>query len=183
MRKGQLPTLLVLAIIFTSCKFQCQVGKDAEKENLTNSTDKQTTKNGNAQLLNNIILSANDVQVNRAFLASENGDLISSDNKITLGEKVVLTIMSQGWKNEGGKSFIGISQVISTNTGATVLDTGDMFAKYDETGINAEFTNLLKLTAYITETKPEIEYFKVDFRVWDKKGDGEITGSYKFYVK
>lgn len=183
MRKGQLTALLVLAIIFASCKFQCQVGKDADKQNSNNSNNEQTTSNGGAQLLNNINLSAKGVQLNRAFLATENGDLISSANTVPLGEKIVLTIMSQGWKSEGGKSYIGISQIISTNTGATVLDTGDMFAKYDETGINAEYTNLLKLKAYITETKPEIEFFKVDFRVWDKKGDGEITGSYRFYVK
>lgn len=185
MRKGQFPALLIVAMIFASCEFKCQLGNPDKKNEAANDTTQTGgNKSGNLRKsLNGIELNAKDVTVQQAYLALESGDLISSDNTVSLGEKVVLTINSNGWKNVDGKSFIGISQTITTHSGATVLETGDMFAKYDDTGINAEYASLLKLKAYITETKPDIEYFNVVFRVWDKKGDGEITGKYKFYVK
>lgn len=185
MKKRQLIAFILAAILLTSCEFKCQVGNPGKKEPGTNDSTNQQGKKDNSlrKTLNGIELNAKGVQVHQAYLALENGDLISSDNTVSLGEKVVLTLNSEGWKSESGKTFIGISQTITTHTGATVLETGDMFAKYDETGIAAEYANLLKLKAYITETKPEIEYFNVVFRVWDKKGDGEITGKYKFYIK
>lgn len=184
MKKGQLIAFIVTAIVLSSCEFKCQVGNPGKKEPGTNDSTNKQANNGNLRkTLNGIEFNAKGVQVHQAYLALESGDLISSDNTVSLGEKVVLTINSEGWKNESGKTFIGISQTITTHTGATVLETGDMFSKYDETGIAAEYANLLKLKAYITETKPEIEYFNVVFRVWDKKGDGEITGKYKFYIK
>ena len=182
MRRTQFSWLLASALLLASCEFKCQVGKDTS--NNDQKTVVQSSNNSNeTKTLNGIQISSKTIQVNQAFLALESGELVPSNNTVSLGEKIVLTINSNGWKNVDGKSFIGINQTITTNTGAVVLDTGDMFAKYDETGINAEYANMLKLKANITETKPEIEYFTVTFRVWDKKGHGEITGSYKFFVK
>lgn len=185
MKKGKLIPLIIVALVFTSCEFKCELGNTEKKEDgKTTTSQTQPDKNDSSpKRLNGIELNSKEIQVNQAYLALESGDLVPSTNTVSLGEKIVLIINSNGWKNINNKSYIGISQTITTNTGATVLETGDMFAKYDETGINAEYTNLLKLKAYITETKPEIEYFKVNFRVWDKKGSGEITGNYKFYIK
>lgn len=184
MRKVQLIWLVFIVLIFASCEFKSKTGKDTSKtDQNTNPVVPQSNNNTEAKTLNDIDIKSTGIKINQAYLALESGELVPSNNTVPLGEKIVLTINSNGWKDVDGKSYLGITQIIKTNNGDVVLVTGDMFAKYEETGINAEYTNLLKLKATITETKPEIEYFTVNFRVWDKKGNGEITGSYKFYVK
>ena len=180
--------LFALAVLLSSCEFKCSIGKDGNTisgKDTTNSKsrDKSTSEKTAPKVLNDISIDGKNITINQAYLARESGELVPAGNTVPLGEKVILTINSEGWKSIGGKSFLGINQVITTSTGEIVLDSGDMFAKYDETGIDAEYTNLLKLKAYITETMPGIEYFNVTFRVWDKKGDGEVKGSYRFYIK
>jgi hypothetical protein len=41
----------------------------------------------------------------------------------------------------------------------------------------------LLLPSVISRTRRGIDYFVVQFRVWDRKGPGEISGSYRLNVK
>ncbi|MEJ0103250.1 MAG: hypothetical protein WDO19_12130 [Bacteroidota bacterium] len=41
----------------------------------------------------------------------------------------------------------------------------------------------ITLSAVINGIDKLYDYFLVSFRVWDKKGTGEVTGSYKLYLK
>jgi len=187
MKKGQLTALIIFAIVFTSCEFKCNIGKDTEKKDQQKDStiQKSSNKNNSPQTLNGIELSTNEVQVNRAFLSLESGNLVPSDNTVALGEKISLVInIDNGWKEIDGKSFIGASEKITTDNGTTLLDTGDMFAAYDQTGLDPTDAKVITLKAIIT-SKPSgpVEYYVVNFRVWDKKGNGEITGKYKFYIK
>lgn len=184
--KGRHTFLLAATIVLISCKFECQMGntdkKDETKENA--STNKPAVKS-EAKTLNDINLSYSDVQVNQAYLAKESGDLVPADNSVTLGEKIHLVInLDKGWNETGGKSFIGASQKITTSNGTEILNSGDLFAAYDQTGIDATHAKVITLKARITSEPPTpVEYYLVDFRVWDKKGAGEIKGSYKFQIK
>lgn len=179
--------LIALAVFLSSCEFKCSIGKDngvTSKDTTPRSETSTSAKEKSVpKVTNGIKITGDNVTVHQAYLAMESGSLVPSDNSVALNEKIILTILSEGWKNIDGKSFIGIQQKITTNTGEVVLDTDDMFAKYDATGINAEYTGLLKLTAVITENPAGVDHFITNFRVWDKKGDGEVKGSYKFYVK
>lgn len=184
MRKGQLTALLVFAIIFASCKFQCQVGKDADKENSNNSNNQQTTNNGDAQLLNNITLSATDVQVTSAYLTLENGERLSSDNTVRARETIKLVInINGGWKEINGKVFLGASEQITSDNGTVQVETGDMFSAYTETGLDAGDAKVITLNASMDSKPAAIDYYIVNFKVWDKKGKAEISGKYNFYIK
>ncbi len=47
----------------------------------------------------------------------------------------------------------------------------------DETNANP-----VLLKAVITKIRKGVDYFLITYHVWDKKGSGEVMGSYKLYV-
>ena len=56
------------------------------------------------------------------------------------------------------------------------------FIDYEKDGVTPEQASYITLMATITEVDKLFDYFLVSFRVWDKKANGEITGSYKLYL-
>jgi len=185
MKKGHFTAFLLASFLLTSCEFKCEVGVPSKKEEKTTTNTPGEKNNAAAKTLNDIELNTNEVQVDRAFLSKESGDLLPSDNTVALGEKVHLVInIANGWKEINGKNFIGASEVITTDKGAEILNSGDLFSAYDQEGIEPNDAKVITLKARITsEPSPRSEYYKVVFKVWDKKGNGEITGSYKFHIR
>jgi hypothetical protein len=71
-----------------------------------------------------------------------------------------------------------------TNRSTTLLDEKDLFAQYEQTGIDANDAKTIGLSVTLNlpkDTPPND--FDIVFRVWDKKGKGMIEGSYKLYSK
>lgn len=145
-------------------------GKDDKKENTT-------------QVLNNIsIETEGDVEVYRTFLSYEDGSLVPASNKTSLGKPIYLNLSStEGWKEENGEVSLGASEKISTNNGAVILEAPDLFSNTGS--FKADDAKFVRLKALITTMSEPIEYFVVDYKVWDKKGDGVVKGSYRFYVE
>ena len=136
-----------------------------------------------AQVRNNIDLSATGTKVKAAYLMDEQNQYKEA-NTAALNEKVILTIeLDTGWVKENGKSYIGASERIVAKDGTVVLDAPDLLSDYDQTGLPADIAKLINLTAIIDKVEPGFEDFTVQFRVWDKKGTGEVKGSYVFTVK
>ena len=103
------------------------------------------------------------------------------ENKARIGEKIYLVIkLDSGWVKENGKSFIGASERITTSAGRVVINADDIFADYGITGLDPVDAKLISLSAVITQADPGVNDFTVQFRVWDKKGSGEVKGKYKF---
>lgn len=180
----------LLLIGLSSCEFKCNVGKTddvnlKEKTGTTSSSSSTYTDGINqSQVMNDINIKATgDVKVYRAMLTDEAGNLVR-DNTIPMGEPIYLSInLEEGWEVEDGKSFIGASQVITTDNGTELLNTGDLFSSYETTGLDATDSKIISLKARITEASGPIDHYVVNFRVWDKKGNGEIKGSYQFKTK
>ena len=103
---------------------------------------------------------------------------------VALGEKISLILnIENGWTEIDGKSFIGATEKITTDNGSVILDSDDLFASYDQ-GMNASNAKIITLKARITQAPAiPVDYYIVNFKVWDKKGSGVITGKYKFYIK
>lgn len=183
MRIKQLTALAITSVIFSSCEFKCQLGDTGKKEGQKEVVEKPTEKQ-NPQLLNGIELTAQGVQVYRASLSLESGDLLPSNNTVALGEKISLILnIENGWTEINGKSFIGATEKITTDNGSGILDSDDLFASYDQ-GMNANDAKIITLKARITKASAiPVDYYIVNFKVWDKKGSGVITGKYKFYIK
>lgn len=185
MRIGRITAFAIITLLLTSCEFKCQVG-NLDKKDETSSPGKTVANNaGNTKTLNDIEIKSREMVVNRAFLASESGDLLPSGNTVALGEKINLVInIDSGWKETDGKTFIGATEIITTDNGAEILNSGDLFAAYNETGVDPSDAKVITLRARITkEPTIPVDHYLVTFRVWDKKGSGEITGRYKFHIK
>ena len=145
------------------------------------SSKNATTEKTSAKIRNGIQLKANGLKVEQAFLAYEDGSLVSNENKIDVNQKVVLRLIMDGWKEENGKVMIGATEKLTTSKGQTILDTEDMFGAYPD-GVDAKDAKYITLSAVITRLDQLYDYFLVEFRVWDKKGGGDVTGSYKLYL-
>ena len=183
MRKLKLAYLFMSCIVFCSCDFKCSIGdtKSAEKTKPVTSED-NTTLNG-AIIKNDIDLDATEIKLKEAYLADADLKPLA-ENKAGVGEKIYLVIkLDTGWVKENGKSFIGASERILTSEGRVVVSADDIFKTQEMEGIDATDTKQISLSALITNADPGVNNFEVQFRVWDKKGKGEVKGKYKFSLK
>jgi hypothetical protein len=57
-----------------------------------------------------------------------------------------------------------------------------LFEAYDTAGVTPKDAEVISLSAVITQIDKLYDYFLVSFRVWDKKSNGEVSGSYKLYL-
>lgn len=157
-----------------SCDFKAEVKPG--------SSEKNETKVSTSKIRNDIELKTKGIKVSQAFLLYDDGSLVPETNVAKVNQRITLRlILEEGWKEENGKVEIGASEKITTNTGEILVDEPDLFANTGQ--VNAEDARAITLYAVITRLDKLYDYFLVSFRVWDKKGDAEVTGSYKLYIQ
>ena len=185
--KKIIPASLFLTVILSACNntvATSDYGLSSKKETKDEKSDKEVKEDkAQTQVLNDIsIETEGSVEVYRAYLAYESGDLVPSSNVTSLGKPIYLNLnITKGWKEEMGEVSIGASEKISTDNGTVLLNETDLFKNY--TSMSADDAKFVRLKAVINSKSGPIKYFVVDYKVWDKKGDGVISGSYKFYVE
>jgi hypothetical protein len=181
MKKLTLIYVTICCIILNSCDFK--VGdKKADIKTKTVTSKDNTTLNG-ATIKNNIDVDATGVKVKEVFLVDADYKPLV-ENKVAIGEKIYVVIrLDTGWVKENGKSFIGASERVLTSAGKVVVSADDIFKEQELTGLEAKDTKVITLSAIITQADPGINDFEVQFRVWDKKGIGEVKGKYYFSLK
>ncbi len=122
--------------------------------------------------------------VKEAALYFNDNSKIPEDNKVNVDQQVnMLVVLDTGWVKIDGKVYPGASEVVKLNSGFEVLNSEDLFKAYEETGVSADDAKYITIKAVITKMDDKKKYIIVNFRIWDKKGTGEITGSYQFYIK
>lgn len=139
--------------------------------------------NSRAQILNGITVhETGGLSISRAFLATESGELLNARNLISVGETVYLTlVVAQGWMAENGIISLGASQTITTDKGEPVLSSPDLFAGNAQ--VEEAKAGQVRLKTVITNSRSDTRTFEVRYRVWDKKGSGEVNGSYQLQIK
>jgi len=174
--KCALPALCFAMLFCSSCEVKVNTGDDDK-------TKPAASTGSNSKIRNNIdVKSSGGLKVEQAFLLFEDGSLVPADNKIKVNQKVNLRLIIKGFKEENGKVYFGASEKITTNEGGVIVDVPDLFIDYEKDGVTPEQASYITLMATITEVDKLFDYFLVSFRVWDKKANGEITGSYKLYL-
>ena len=182
MKAGKVCYGIMLTLLLGSCKFNCSVGGDKTAKTKAVSSSDNIPLNG-AVIKNDIELEATGVKFKEAYLMDADNNLLTS-NTASVGEKIYLVLKTDtGWVKQNGLSFIGASERITTSAGKVVVDAVDIFKEYDTAGLPADEAGAVTLSALITQADPGIEDFVVQFRIWDKKGTGEIKGRYKFSIK
>ena len=139
----------------------------------------------NSQVKNGIKFTANGFKVSDAYLVLDDESLVPEGNKIELNQNVNLVlIIDEGWAVTDGRVYPGSKQLIKLNTGAEILNSEDLFAAFDESGVSPEDARYITLNATITDIKDKKKnYVIINFNVWDKKGSSTIKGFYRLYIK
>lgn len=135
-----------------------------------------------AKVLNDIIVrESGGLKVAQAYLSFENGNLVPKSNSAPLGAPVYLNlVIKDGWDVEDGMVSLDATEKIVTNRGQVVLNAQNLFRA--SPAINETDASRIVLKATITKTQPDIDYFIVNYHVWDKRGEGEVKGSYKLFI-
>lgn len=164
-------------IMLQSCEFSCSVG------NKDKDTGNAVVKDG-ARIYNNIQLKASGIKIDKAYLFLESGKRVPDDNFVDFKETIKLQLkFASDWKEENGKVFLGASERIENEKGDVILQEDDLFEKYSE-GISVKDSRSIYLSAILKIKEGAVPTsFTVYFRVWDKKSDAFVQGSYKLFSK
>lgn len=166
-----LPFLLVT--LFMSCEFHAKV-KDA--------TDEAVKISPKTKIRNGINVKSKGLNVTQAFLVYEDGTLVPPENIVKVNQELYIRlIIESGWKVKNGKVAIGASEKVMTSEATTILDEADLFSGNDI--VDAKDAGVIVLKVVLNRVDKLYDYYQVNFRVWDKEGDGEITGDYRFNIQ
>jgi hypothetical protein len=181
-----LSLLIPATFVFQACNNSKSPAASTEKKVAASSAVKKADDDHIAwsEVKNNVGMSVEgDIKITKAWLSHEDGTVISDENTVGLGEKAILHLDIDGWKEDAGKVYLGASEDIKTNNGTEVIKADDIFSGYDATGIDPADAKLITLSAVITNQTGSIDYFVVSYKVWDKRSSSSVTGSYKMYIK
>jgi hypothetical protein len=178
----QITWLFAATLFISGCEFKCSVGNTDPKPAVESKGSNDSPVKG-AVIKNDVELEATGVKLSEAYLMDKDRNLLT-ENEIPLNEYIYLVLKTDtGWVKENGMSFLGAAERISDANGTVVADEPDIFKQYDSSGFSAEDAKLMRLSAIIRKALPDDDQFTVQFRVWDKRGEGEIKGKYKFRIK
>src|SRR5688572_11599099 len=168
--------LFILGI--SSCEVKVGTG-NSDKESNTTASGNESKSN---KIRNGILLKENGLDVDEAYLTVNDGSLLSNENKVDINDIVKMNLVMGGWKVENDKVFVGASEKVLTSEGYMILNEADLFANFTE-GVNANDAKYINLSVQLTKMTKVPDHFLVEFRVWDKKSNADVSGSYKLYLK
>jgi hypothetical protein len=144
----------------------------------------KTVATENSLIKNGIKITSKGFTVSEAYLVLDDESLVPANNKVNINENVnMVLIIDKGWTESEGRVFPGSKQIVKLSTGTELLNSDDLFAAFDETGVSPEDARYITLNAVITEMKNKANHVIVNFNLWDKKGAATLSGSYKLYIK
>ena len=168
-----------IALTFMACGEKTSTSETTKTE--TTQTTTTTTPAAAETASNGIVLKENGLKVSKAVLLHADGSAISDDNTVGIGDDVLCRLFISGWKEENGRVKLGAAQTIETGDGDIVLEQEDLFETLESASI--EDAGVITVKATITELKKSIRDFVVNFRIWDKSTQAEVSGSYNFHLK
>ena len=154
-------------VILASCEFSVKHTDSAEK----------------SKIRNGISIQAKGINVEQAFLITEDGNLLPEDNKVKVNQKVRLRLIASGWTEKDGRIFIDASEKVETSDGAVFLNEKDLFRDYPE-GLSPEDAKYVTLSVVITQIDKLYDYYRVLFQLKDKNDEQKsVEGFYKLYIE
>lgn len=182
--------VIILSIItlLTSCEFKCEAGnlnKEKEKDTLVARNSKDPVNQNGTILYNGIQLKIHKLKISKAFLVFDYNERVPADNFVDFTSPVRAMIrVDSGWVEENGKVLLGAEEKIITESGRVIANETDMYKTAFPDGATAEMAKQIWIMAEI-HPKPGSApgSFTIEFKVWDKKGDGYFEGSFKLYSK
>lgn len=175
--------IVLLSLFLSSCEVSCTLGD----KNTPEDTKTKPVKKDGALLYNGIQLQTTQVQVEKAYLVTndDKAERIGDDNFIDVKRGVKIVIMiDDGWKALDEKVYLSGSMKVATTDGKVILDQPDLFDRVREEGISITDSKILSLTVNFTSWNTnEPLTLNVDFNIQDKNSEARIEGSYQVYTK
>ena len=160
---------ILLSLLISSCEISVKRG-DAEET-------------GKSKIRNGISIQAKGIDVQQAFLITEDGGLLPEGNKVKVNQKIKLRLIASGWKEKDGRIFLDASEKVETSDGNFFLDEKDLFRDYQD-GLSPEDAKYITLSVVITQIDKLYDFYKVLFQVKDKNDDQKsVEGVYKLYIE
>jgi hypothetical protein len=132
---------------------------------------------------NDITMKIKGFKISEAGLYFEDGTKVPIGNTVDLNQQVILYIViDSGYNTINDKVFPACSENISFINGKTILKNDDLFAAYTD-GVSAADGKYISIKAVITQIDNKDQWIVVSFKMWDRKGTSNITGSYKLRIK
>jgi hypothetical protein len=179
MKLAKLLFAVCLLIALQSCEFSCSVGdKKEDKEKAV------VVEKDGAKIYNNIQLKASGIKVEKAYLFLKSGEKVPDGNVVDFDGPIQLRLqLAGGWYEEGDKVLLGASEKIIDEKGDVILQQDDLFEKYPE-GVSVKDSKIIFISATLKLKEGALPTsFTVFFKVWDKRGDAFIEGSYQLFSK
>ncbi len=180
MKNFNVRLLLLLSVLsFSGLSLLAQKKKVVKKTIAT-----KTVAVENTLIKNGIKITSKGFTVSEAYLVLDDESLVPANNKVDINQNVnMVLIIDKGWTESAGRVYPGSKQVLKLSNGVEILNSEDLFAAFDDTGVSTEDARYITLNAVITEMKNKANHVIVNFNLWDKKGTATLSGSYKLYVK
>lgn len=107
-----------------------------------------------------------------------------SGNEVNVGEDVDCVFSGvSGFVQEDGMCYIGASMLVTDDSGAEIFNEADLFAQYDEEGINPQDASSLSMTLMTGNPMEVGKSYNWSMRIWDKRGKGEMTAKVVITLK
>jgi len=167
----KLTILAVLTVFLIACDAKVKV----EEAKISEKKESSKIKNG-------IVIKEEGVKVEQAFLLDHEGNLVSDKNLTKLNQLLrVRLILGPGFTTKDGKVYLGGSEKVVTSEGDVVLDEKDLFAGTE--GLTPENAKIITMSVQLTSVVKLMDYYEVQFRIWDKNSPNAVSGSYRFNIE
>ena len=128
----------------------------------------------NKDLMTGLKVSNKNLSYEEAYIVADGQR--SNNSEYSLGAELVLHIDGvTGFTEENGVVFLGASMSVVDQNNVEVLHYPDLFSSYDESGVSPLDAKMISLTLTTGSPMENGNKYTWKSRVWDKKGQGEIT--------
>jgi len=116
------------------------------------------------------------VSYDEAYLLSQGSNKVITDNKIRYNDNIYVIVEGlKGFREELGEVYPGISIKVLDAGNKVMVNSEDLFVKYDETGVSAaDLTARVSTHFFSVQGDRFINPLHCETLIWDKKSDARI---------
>lgn len=136
----------------------------------------------NKDLLSGLKVENSGLTYDEAYLTVDNQR--TTDTSFDLGTEVYMNFTGVDYFEEvDGMVYPGAMMVVADSNGKEIMEEDDLFAQYDETGVDPQLAADMYVSLMIGDPMKSGEQYTWYAKIWDKKGDGKIEGTMELEVK
>lgn len=104
---------------------------------------------------------------------------VTNENVFDFGKEVYMNFTGIEYfeEDDNGMVYPGAMMVVADKSGKELMEEDDLFAQYDETGVETSLAKDLFVSLMIGTPLEEGEQYTWYVKIWDKLGGGEIEAT------